>query len=48
MIASVRGIVSGLVQIQGDRYEILSPTGVASVRGIVSGLVQIQGDRYNV
>ena len=44
-VASVRGIESGLVQIQGDRYDNLSPIGVASVRGIESGLVQIQGDR---
>jgi alpha-D-ribose 1-methylphosphonate 5-triphosphate synthase subunit PhnG len=46
-VASVRGIESGLVQIQGDRYDNLSPIGVASVRGIESGLVQIQGDRQS-
>ncbi|MDD2448089.1 MAG: hypothetical protein PHS42_00315 [Sulfurimonas sp.] len=44
-VALVRGIESGLVQIQGDRQSKISPIGVALVRGIESGLVQIQGDR---
>jgi hypothetical protein len=45
MIASVRRIASGLLQMQGDRHEILSPTGEASVIGIEEGLVPLQGDR---